>query len=240
MRQKLLASFMALMITLTPVQQAHALFGFGVVFDPQNFAQNVITAANTLQQINNQIAQLQNQSQMIIHQARNLQNMPYSVAANLQSSLYQIDSLIQSANGLAYQISAIEAQYQQLYPEKYSSAVSTSQIVQDAQQAWLQSREGYRHSLHVQASVMDQVRNDSAILNSLVSASQGAQGNLQVAQANNQLTAFAAKQTMQLQTLMAASARAESLEQARNIAAREQARARFNNFKGDGSAYTPS
>ena len=240
MKQRLLAAVMAAMIALAPAQQARALFGFGVVFDPQNFAQNVMTAANTLQQINNQIAALQNQSQMILHQARNLQNMPFSVGPDLQASLYQIDNLIRTANGLAYQISAIEAQYQNLFPEQYSTAVSSSQIIQDAQQAWRQSRDGYRHALHVQASVMQQVRSDNAILNSLVSASQGATGNLQAAQASNQLTAFAAKQTMQLQTLMAASARAEALEQARSIAAREQARARFRNFLGDGNPYTRS
>jgi len=35
-----------------------------VVFDPNNYAQNVLTAARALQQINNQIASLQNQAQM--------------------------------------------------------------------------------------------------------------------------------------------------------------------------------
>jgi P-type conjugative transfer protein TrbJ len=43
-----------------------------VVFDPNNYAQNVLTAARALQQINNQIASLQNQAQMLINQAKNL------------------------------------------------------------------------------------------------------------------------------------------------------------------------
>ena len=75
-------------------------------------------------------------------------------------------------------------------------------------------------------------------LDSLIADSQGAIGNLQVAQAGNQLTALAAKQTMQLQTLVAASARADALDRARAVAAREQARARFVRFMGDGDAYT--
>jgi P-type conjugative transfer protein TrbJ len=41
-----------------------------VVFDPNNYAQNVLTAARALQQINNQITSLQNQTQMLINQAR--------------------------------------------------------------------------------------------------------------------------------------------------------------------------
>jgi len=49
-----------------------------VVFDPNNYAQNVLTAARALQQINNQIVSLQNQAQMLINQARNLATLPFS------------------------------------------------------------------------------------------------------------------------------------------------------------------
>ena len=44
-----------------------------IVFDPNNYVQNVLTAARALQQINNQITSLQNQAQMLINQAKNLQ-----------------------------------------------------------------------------------------------------------------------------------------------------------------------
>jgi hypothetical protein len=58
---------------------AHAQFGFGgIVFDPSNYAQNVLTAARSLQQITNQITSLQNQAQSLINQARNLASLPYS------------------------------------------------------------------------------------------------------------------------------------------------------------------
>ena len=56
-----------------------------VVFDPNNYAQNVLTAARALQQINNQITSLQNQAQMLINQARNLASLPYSSLQQLQS-----------------------------------------------------------------------------------------------------------------------------------------------------------
>jgi hypothetical protein len=52
-----------------------------VVFDPNNYAQNVLTAARALQQINNQITSLQNQAQMLINQAKNLANLPFSSLA---------------------------------------------------------------------------------------------------------------------------------------------------------------
>ena len=53
---------------------AQAQFG-GIVYDPSNYAQNVLTAARTLQQINNQIQQIQNQATSLINEARNLASL---------------------------------------------------------------------------------------------------------------------------------------------------------------------
>src|SRR5690606_14428621 len=47
-------------IGITVASPAYAQFG-GIVYDPTNYAQNVLTAARSLQQINNQIQQIQNQ-----------------------------------------------------------------------------------------------------------------------------------------------------------------------------------
>lgn len=44
-----------------------------IVFDPNNYVQNVLTAARELQQINNQITSLQNEAQMLINQAKTWQ-----------------------------------------------------------------------------------------------------------------------------------------------------------------------
>ena len=239
MKHKLLCAVAAAALFLAPVQNAHAIFGIGdVVYDPANHAENILTAARTLQQINNQVQQLANEAQMLINQAQNLANLPTSVAGDLRSSLGQVDALIRSARGIAYQVSVIDSEYRRLFPEEYAAAVSTSRIIADAHEAWRLAREGFKHSLEVQAEVVDQVRADTVTLDLLVSESQGAVGNLQVAQAGNQITALAATQTMQLQTLLAASARADALERARTVAAREQARARFERFMGDGSSYS--
>lgn len=239
MKRKLLAAVAAVTLTLGPVQNAHAIFGIGdVVYDPANHAENILTAARTLIQINNQVQQLANETQMLLNQAQNLASLPTSVAVDLRTSLARVDGLIISARGIAYQVSVIDSEYRRLFPERYATAVPTSQVVADAQEAWSLAREGFKHSLEVQAEVVEQVRADTTTLDALLAESQSAVGNLQVAQAGNQLTALAAKQTMQLQTLLAASARAEGLERARAVAAHEQARVRFVRFMGDGDAYT--
>jgi type IV secretion system protein TrbJ len=61
----LLASALALTPSLATPAQAF-LFGGGgrIVYDPRNHAENILSAARALDQINNQIAQLQNEAQM--------------------------------------------------------------------------------------------------------------------------------------------------------------------------------
>ena len=68
------AGMIGLAVFVAPSQTAAQL----VVFDPNNYAQNVLTAARALQQINNQIVSLQNQTQMLINQAKNLATLPFS------------------------------------------------------------------------------------------------------------------------------------------------------------------
>jgi P-type conjugative transfer protein TrbJ len=80
MRAVLLTTTMlSVPLALSPVvvTPAYALFDFGdIVFDPSNYAENIVQAARALEQINNQIASLQNEAQMLINQARNLASLP--------------------------------------------------------------------------------------------------------------------------------------------------------------------
>ncbi len=237
-KHKLLAGCMAFALciadTSITVPQAHAI----TVFDPANYGQNLLTAARNLQQINNQVRQLANEAQMLINHAQNLTQLPTSVAAELQTSLQQVNGLIQNAQGLAYDVTRIDQEFQRLFPEEYSAGVSTSRIVQDAQETWKLARNGFKHSLEVQAEVVGRIRDDAVTLDGLIAKSQSAAGNLQALQAGNQLTALATKQSMQLQNLFAASARADALHRADAVAARERGRARFQHFLGDRNAYT--
>ncbi len=58
-----------------------------VVFDPSNYAQNVLTAARMLQSIDHQITSLQNQATMLVNQARNLSRLPVSTLSQMQAQV---------------------------------------------------------------------------------------------------------------------------------------------------------
>ena len=79
-----------------------------LVYDPSNYAQNVLQAARALQQINNQITSLQNQTQMLLNQARNLASLPYSSLRAIEQSMARTQQLINQAQRLAYDINKID------------------------------------------------------------------------------------------------------------------------------------
>src|SRR6202022_462744 len=86
-----------------------------VVFDPNNYAQNVLTAARALQQINNQITSLQNQAQMLINQARNLVNLTFSSLQQLQQSIQRTQQLLNQAQRIAYDVQQINKAFSTTY-----------------------------------------------------------------------------------------------------------------------------
>src|SRR5260370_8205443 len=87
-----------------------------VVFDPNNYAQNVLTAARALQQINNQIVSLQNQARMLINQAKNLATLPFSSLLQLEQSIQRTQQLLAEAQRIAHDIQQIDHAFSHPYP----------------------------------------------------------------------------------------------------------------------------
>jgi P-type conjugative transfer protein TrbJ len=211
-----------------------------VVFDPSNYAQNTLTAARTLTQITNQIQQLQNQATSLQNQARNLQGLPYSSLNQLMGALQGISTLMNQAQGIAFDVTQTNTRFQQQYPQQYALAVTSNQLVLDARGRWQNSMDAYQQTLGVQAQVVQNVQADAPLLSNLVDASQNAVGSLQAQQATNQLLALLTKQHMQIQNMMAAQYRAEALEQARKAESQEQGRASTQKFLGNSTQFYPS
>lgn len=238
MKKRLLAVVAAAAVVAfvgaVPVAQAQ-----WVVIDPTNLAQNILTAAHTLEQINNQIRQLQNEAQSLMNEARNLASLPFNVVNRLRSNLDTTRQLIGQARGLAFDIQNMDQQFAQLYPEQYAANVSGNQMFQDAHQRWQNTLQGLQTAMRMQAQVSQNLNQDEGVLADLVDQSQSATGALQAMQATNQLLALQAKQSIQTQQLQLTQGRAASLELARQAAAVERGREVTRRFLGGGTAYTP-
>jgi P-type conjugative transfer protein TrbJ len=242
MKRKLATILLATALATTAAAPAEAQFGFGssIVFDPTNYSQNVLTAARELQQVTNQIQQLQNEAMMLQNMATNLSSLNFNSLSSMISALTQISNLMNQASGIAFNVSATNAAFNQTYPQTYPTTTSASTLTANAQQRWQDAMSAFQQTLQVQAQVAQNVQADTTTLSNLVSASQGAAGNLQVNQAGNQLLALSTKQQLQVQNLMAAQYRAEALDRARSAQDEAAGQAEFSTFLGNASAYTPN
>ena len=234
--RSMLFAGVAAVTLVTAAVPAHAQW---TVFDPSNYAQNVLTAARSLQQINNQITSLQNEAQSLINQARNLTSLPFSSLQQLQQSIARTQGLLQQAQGIAYNVQNIDQAFRTTYAPA-SASMTDQQLVAGAQARWQQSVQSLQDALRVQATVVGNLDTNRTQMSALVSSSQGATGALQATQAGNQLLALQAQQLADLTAAVAAQGRAQNLEAAQRAAAQDQAREQLRRFLAPGVGYQPT
>lgn len=209
------------------------------VFDPANYAQNVLSAARALQQINQQIQQLQNEARMISAMERNLSRIDFPQLAQLQDRLRRIDTLMGEAQGVDFRIGQLDAQLGRLYPQGVDQLLRRDRRAALARDRLEAAASALRQTMGVQSRIVANVREDAEALGDIVDRSQNAQGALAAQQASNQLLALAAQQQLQIQQLMAAQFRSEALERAERAQTERESREGVRRFLGDGRAYTP-
>jgi P-type conjugative transfer protein TrbJ len=209
------------------------------VIDPTNLVQNMLTAVRTLEVINNQASQLQNETQMLLNQARNLEALDVNVLNRLRTTLASTERLLTEAQGLAFDVQRLDQEFTRLYPTEYTNSVSDERMAQDTRARWKQGLDGLHTAMRMQAQVAQNLAQDESVLADLVNRSQSASGALQASQATNQLLALQAKQSIQAQQLQITQNRAIALELARQAAAVEEARELRRRFMGSGTPYTP-
>src|SRR5262249_55931170 len=120
-----------------------------VVYDPSNYAQNVLQAARALQQIKNQVTSLQNQTQMLLNQGGTGASLPYSSLQAIDQSMTRTQQLLNQAQRLAYDVNQIDQAFSRSYPQSYPVSTSAQQFAGDAQTRWQNSLAAYQDALRV-------------------------------------------------------------------------------------------
>jgi P-type conjugative transfer protein TrbJ len=217
-------------VSITAATPAAAQVG-GIVHDPRNYAQNILTAARTLEQINNQIRQLQNQSTSLLNEAKNLASLPTSTLQELQGQVDQTRQLLGQAQRIAFDVNDVQAAFAGRYKGAALSGPNTTMIA-NADARWKDSVGAFEDAMKVQAGIVGNLGVTRQSIGTLVGASQSAAGAMQAAQAGNQLLALQSQQLADLTAAIAAQGRAEALDAARRAAAEAEARERFRRFRG--------
>jgi type IV secretion system protein TrbJ len=233
----LAATALSLPLSFSPVWVAPASAQW-IVYDPTNYAQNVLQAARALEQINNQITSLQNEAQMLINQARNLASLPYSSLQRLQQSIQRTQQLLGQAQNIAFDVQQVDRAFQTTYGNA-SLTASDQQLIADARTRWQNTVGGLQDAMRVQAGVVGNIDTNRNEMSALVGQSQGATGALQATQAGNQILALQAQQLADLTAVVAADGRARALADAERAAAAEQGREQRRRFLTPGSGYQP-
>ena len=202
----------------------------GIVHDPRNYAQNILTAARTLEQINNQIKQLQNEATSLANEARNLTGLPISTLEDLRGQVDPTRALLKEAQRVAFDVGDIQTAFDQRYVGS-ALAGPLAAMVANAEARWKDSVGAFQDAMKVQAGIVGNLEGTRRSIGTLVTASQSATGALQAAQAGNQLLALQSQQLGDLAAAIASQGRAQMLDAARAAAAEAEGRERFRRFR---------
>jgi P-type conjugative transfer protein TrbJ len=171
---------------------------------------------------------------------QNLHQLGSTIAPDLQRTLNDIQTQLRAGEGIALRLAATQNAYEQLFPQRASSALTSADVLANAQNRWDEAYAAHKRAALLQGQIADSVDGDARLLGEAMARSKTAAGALEVAQAGNELTGLSLKQSLALQSLLAAQQRAETLVRARALATEDEARQRFKSFLGTGSAYTAS
>ena len=210
-----------------------------IVFDPANYEQNLLSALRALDTVNNQVRQLQNEALMLLRMDRNLQSLQGSISPQLSQVLADLQRQVTSGDAIALKVQETDTAFDKLFPKTLANGLTSDDVTRQALARWQETQASYKRSALLQGQVAENTATDQRLLTDILSRSEGSAGALQAAQAGNELAALHVKQSLQMQTLLAAQSRAETTDRSRGVAAQQEARQQFKSFMGDGRAYTP-
>lgn len=186
-----------------------------IVYDPSNYAQNLLTASRALEQIRNQLRQIEQNSAM-------LRQNPLQMAPELTRELEDAQALIEAGEGLAFEIERLSDDLEALYPETWADF--DLDAVRDRSRQWrLQSRRSLERAMRAEAGAIGSLEASRDRVDRALTASAGAEGQTGAVQAGNQLLGVAASELAHIRALVATQGRALETERLRRLSQEERA-----------------
>ncbi|MDX2274346.1 MAG: hypothetical protein NW206_02760 [Hyphomonadaceae bacterium] len=187
-----------------------------IVYDPTNYAQNLLSATRALEQIRNQIRQIDQATAM-------LRQNPLQLSPELSQSIGEARQLFTAAQGLAFEANRISEDLRALYPETWENFDLGDVLGQSDQ--WLrESRASVERAMEAEARAIQSIERTQGRVDRALSSSSSAEGQTGAIQAGNQLLGIQASQLAEIQALLVAQGRALQTERMEQIAREERAR----------------
>ncbi len=186
------------------------------VYDPANYAVNLDTKLNTLQQIDNQIRSLENEARSLVNQARQLQKFDMSLSIGsiqqLRNNLQKIISLQNDTKSTINDYVNLQNKFQDLYPnwEDRDGYTSTDYSLHAKKLSDEMNNVTYDTMKSLELLSPDKYNSDTERIDAIIDSAKDAEGQLQAIQATGQLSALTAQQIMELKYLTGQSLKLQS------------------------------
>ena len=208
-RSLLVSASIAATLAASPAQAQR------IVYDPTNYAQNVLSAARALEQIRNQIRQIEQAAAM-------LRQNPLQLSPELTQSIGEARALFETAQGIAFDVESLGDDLRTLYPETWEE-FDLDQVLRRSDRWLEESRASLEVAMRAEANASASAERSRSTIGRALQASGEAVGQTGAAQAGNQLLGVMAAQLAELQTLIAVQGRALQTERMERLAREERA-----------------
>jgi P-type conjugative transfer protein TrbJ len=187
-----------------------------IVYDPTNYAQNLLSATRALQQINNQIRQIEQATAM-------LRQNPLQLSPELSQSIDEAHALFRSAQSIAFEVDQLGENLRQLYPETWEDFDLEGILAQSDH--WIaESRASLERAMQAEARAAESVERTRGHVERAMQSSSSAEGQTGAIQASNQLLGIQASQLAEIHALLIAQGRALETERMERLAREDRAR----------------
>ncbi|GAM99803.1 conjugative transfer protein TrbJ [alpha proteobacterium U9-1i] len=204
---------LAAIVAVTPMAPARAQM---TVIDPTNLAQNLLQATRALQQINNQIRQIEQATQM-------LRQNPLQLSPELTQSISEARELFNTAQGIAFEVSQVGENLRTLYPETWED-FDLEGVLQQSERWEQESRDSLQRAMEAEARAARSIEGSRNRIDRALQSSASAEGQTGATQASNQLLGVTASQLAEIHALLIAQGRALQTERMERLAREERSR----------------
>ncbi|MGE5562100.1 MAG: P-type conjugative transfer protein TrbJ, partial [Bacillota bacterium] len=102
------------------------------VFDATNYAENLVQAARSLEQINNQVKSLENEESMLRGMATNLRRIDFPQLERMAAAMRRMDVLMGKAKAIGFKVDGLDERLRKLFPGAVARALDSDERVADA------------------------------------------------------------------------------------------------------------
>ncbi|HVK81309.1 MAG TPA: hypothetical protein VM915_11930 [Verrucomicrobiae bacterium] len=201
----------AALLTLAPPANAQR-----IVYDPTNYAQNLLSASRALEQIRNQIQQIEQAAAM-------LRVNPLQLSPELSRSIAEARQLFQTAQGIAFNVESLGEDLRTLYPETWTD-FDLEQVLGQSDRWMDESRQSLERAMAAEARAVQSIERAQGHIDRALQSSTDSEGQTGAIQAGNQLLGVSASQLTEIHALLVAQGRALETERMERLAREERAR----------------